>query len=67
MTYGAPQGKFAKRKGKDKDKHQTAETEDTGYWWVRCNECDEETNADLNDCECDKCGALDWSDPYREE
>lgn len=30
--------------------------------WVTCNRCGNQTNKDLQDCECESCGALDWSD-----
>jgi Zn finger protein HypA/HybF involved in hydrogenase expression len=35
--------------------------------WIKCNECGNETDADLHDCACEECGSCDWSDPYPEK
>lgn len=32
--------------------------------WIRCELCGFETSADLINCACDDCGALEWSEPY---
>ena len=35
-------------------------------FWVKCNECGYEMDADLKDCTCEQCEAFDWSEPYKE-
>ena len=35
--------------------------------WIKCLVCGNETNADLADCECEECGALEWSEPYDDD
>lgn len=34
--------------------------------WVKCLMCGYEVDADLKDCTCEQCGALEWSEPYAE-
>ena len=38
--------------------------EPTEELWITCNECGFETSADLINCDCDICGARDWSEPH---
>ena len=36
-------------------------------YWVRCEECGYEMDADLDDCSCEQCEAMCWSEPYDDD
>lgn len=43
----------------------TQEQPDEQHLWVKCLVCGYEMTAELKDCTCEECGALDWSEPYK--